>query len=153
MSDELKRAFGLEGERALITGGGNGPWVRNGEVLCAGRRRCCDYRPTCEDMLKEAVKQLGPKADYRVFDVTDTANAVPFVEMLTQEIGPVSILVNNAGRHCKKPVLDVTQEDLQNVLDVHLMGSFALTKAVVRACWNERRETFSSFPRCPLIWA
>ena len=33
--------------------------------------------------------------------------------------------------HCKKPVLDVTQEDLQSVLDVHLMGSFALTKAVV----------------------
>lgn len=38
MSDELKRAFGLEGERALITGGGTGLGVRNGEVLCAGRR-------------------------------------------------------------------------------------------------------------------
>lgn len=130
MADELKRAFGLEGERALITGGGTGLgfamakcFVQAGaDVVITGRR---------EDMLKEAVKQLGPKADYRVFDVTDTANAVPFVEMLTQEIGPVSILVNNAGRHCKKPVLDVTQEDLQNVLDVHLMGSFALTKAVV----------------------
>lgn len=105
MSDELKRAFGLEGERALITGGGTGLgfamakcFVQAGaDVVITGR---------CEDMLKEAVKQLGPKADYRVFDVTDTANAVPFVEMLTQE-------------------------DLQNVLDVHLMGSFALTKAVV----------------------
>ena len=130
MADELKRAFGLEGERALITGGGTGLgfamakcFVQAGaDVVITGRR---------EDMLKEAVKQLGPKADYRVFDVTDTANAVPFVETLTQEIGPVSILVNNAGRHCKKPVLDVTQEDLQSVLDVHLMGSFALTKAVV----------------------
>ena len=130
MADELKRAFGLEGERALITGGGTGLgfamakcFVQAGaDVVITGRR---------EDMLKEAVKQLGPKADYRVFDVTDTANAVPFVETLTQEIGPVSLLVNNAGRHCKKPVLDVTQEDLQSVLDVHLMGSFALTKAVV----------------------
>ena len=88
MSDELKRAFGLEGERALITGGGTGLgfamakcFVQAGaDVVITGRR---------EDMLKEAVKQLGPKADYRVFDVTDTANAVPFVEMLTQEIGPV----------------------------------------------------------------
>ena len=35
MSDELKRAFGLEGERALITGGGTGLGF---EVLCAGRR-------------------------------------------------------------------------------------------------------------------
>ena len=127
MADELKRAFGLEGERALITGGGTGLgfamakcFVQAGaDVVITGRR---------EDMLKEAVKQLGPKADYRVFDVTDTANAVPFVETLTQEIGPVSILVNNAGRHCKKPVLDVTQEDLQNVLDVHLMGYLGMTQ-------------------------
>lgn len=138
MADELKRAFSLEGERALITGGGTGLgfamakcFVQAGaDVVITGRR---------EDMLKEAVKQLGPKADYRVFDVTDTANAVPFVETLTQEIGPVSILVNNAGRHCKKPVLDVTQEDLQNVLDVHLMGSFALTKAVVPGMLEQKK--------------
>ena len=48
-------------------------------------------------------------------------------------MGPVTILVNNAGRHCKKPMLDVTQEDLQAVLDVHPLGAFALTKAVVTA--------------------
>lgn len=62
MADELKRAFGLEGERALITGGGTGLgfamakcFVQAGaEVIITGRR---------EDMLKEAVKQLGPKAD------------------------------------------------------------------------------------------
>lgn len=70
MPDELKRAFGLEGERALITGGGTGLgfamakcFVQAGaDVVITGRR---------EDALIEAVKQLGPKADYRVFDVTD----------------------------------------------------------------------------------
>ena len=101
MADELKRAFGLEGERALITGGGTGLgfamakcFVQAGaDVVITGRR---------EDMLKEAVKQLGPKADYRVFDVTDTANAVPFVEMLTQEIGPVFYSGQQCGAALQK---------------------------------------------------
>ena len=132
MVNAFEKAFSLEGELALITGGGTGLgfamakcFVQAGaRVVIAGRR---------EDVLAEAVLELGPKAAYRVFDVTDTAHAVSFVEELSREMGPVTILVNNAGRHCKKPMLDVTQEDLQAVLDVHLLGAFALTKAVVPA--------------------
>ena len=132
MVNAFEKAFSLEGELALITGGGTGLgfamakcFVQAGaRVVIAGRR---------EDVLAEAVRELGPKAAYRVFDVTDTAHAVSFVEELSREMGPVTILVNNAGRHCKKPMLDVTQEDLQAVLDVHPLGAFALTKAVVPA--------------------
>ena len=108
MVNAFEKAFSLEGELALITGGGTGLgfamakcFVQAGaRVVIAGRR---------EDVLAEAVRELGPKAAYRVFDVTDTAHAVSFVEELSREMGPVTILVNNAGRHCKKPMLDVTQ--------------------------------------------
>lgn len=102
MADELKRAFGLEGERALITGGGTGLgfamakcFVQAGaDVVITGRR---------EDMLKEAVKQLGPKADYRVFDVTDTANAVPFVETLTRRSARCLFWSTMRGGTAKSP--------------------------------------------------
>lgn len=132
MVEDFKRAFSLEGELVLITGGGTGLglamagcFVQAGaRVVIAGRR---------EDVLADAVRRLGPQASYRVFDVTDTEQAVPLIEDLTRELGPVTVLINNAGCHCKKPVLDVTQEDLQGVLDVHLLGAFALTKAVVPA--------------------
>jgi len=43
----------------------------------------------------------------------------------------VDILVNNAGNHCKKFIWDMTVEDYQSVLDVHLVGAFALTRAFV----------------------
>ena len=43
----------------------------------------------------------------------------------------MSILVNNAGNHCKKYIWDMTVEDYKSVLDVHLVGAFALTKAFV----------------------
>lgn len=132
MVTEFEKAFSLEGELVLITGGGTGLgfamakcYVQAGaRVVITGRR---------EDVLAQAVQELGPNATYRVFDVTDTAHAVSFVEELNREMGPVTILVNNAGRHCKKPMLDVTQEDMQGVLDVHVLGAFALTKAVVPA--------------------
>lgn len=132
MVNAFEKAFSLEGELALITGGGTGLgfamarcFVQAGaRVVITGRR---------EDVLAQAVQELGPNTTYRVFDVTDTAHAVSFVEDLNRELGPVTILVNNAGRHCKKPMLDVTQEDLLAVLDVHLLGAFALTKAVVPA--------------------
>ena len=43
----------------------------------------------------------------------------------------MSILVNNAGNHSKKFVWDLTVEEYKSVLDVHLVGAFALTKAFV----------------------
>ena len=43
----------------------------------------------------------------------------------------MSILVNNAGNHCKKFIWDMTVDDYKRVLDVHLVGAFALTKAFV----------------------
>ena len=40
----------------------------------------------------------------------------------------MSILVNNAGNHCKKFIWDMTVDDYKRVLDVHLVGAFALTR-------------------------
>jgi gluconate 5-dehydrogenase len=40
-----------------------------------------------------------------------------------------TVLVNNAGIHLKKPALETTVAEFQKVLDVHLLGSFGLTRA------------------------
>lgn len=47
------------------------------------------------------------------------------------EQGPVSILINNAGNHCKKYIWEMSVEEYVSVLNVHLVGAFALTKALV----------------------
>ena len=51
-------------------------------------------------------------------------------DRILAEQGPVTILVNNAGNHCKKCIEDMTTEEYRDVLDVHLVGAFALTKAL-----------------------
>ena len=51
----------------------------------------------------------------------------------------MDILVNNAGNHCKKYIWDMTVDEYKDVLNVHLVGSFALTKAVVPYMKEQKR--------------
>ena len=45
--------------------------------------------------------------------------------------GPITILVNNAGIHLKKPALETSEEEFLSVLKTHVLGSHALTRAVL----------------------
>jgi len=120
--------FSLEGELALITGGGTGIGLgiakamteAGAKVVLSGRR---------EDLLKKAVQELGSSAAYAVGDVTDTSAAANFAEEVTRLHGPVSILVNNAGNHHKQPFLDTSLEDFEKVIKTHVNGGFVMSKA------------------------
>ena len=130
MDELFNQAFSLENQVAVITGGGTGLGYAIAESLAsAGAQVVITGRR--ESVLQEACRTLGRGVSFRVFDVTDTEKAPVFIDELTKTYGHVDILVNNAGRHCKKEIADVTQEDLQAVLDVHLFGSYALTQAVL----------------------
>lgn len=130
MSKEIMDAFGLKGQVALITGGGSGLGYSMAEclvaagaqVVIAGRRK---------DVLDEACAALGNRVTGIEFDVTDTGKAKDVVEEIISRYGRLDILINNAGVHCKKTVEEVTMENLQNVLNVHLFGAYALAQAAI----------------------
>jgi gluconate 5-dehydrogenase len=123
--------FSLSGRTAVVTGGASGLGLAvtacfanaGAKVVAVGTRDTKDA--------DGALSGLGANVAYRQFDVTDTANADAFVKSVSDEFGPVTILVNNAGNHCKKPIEDMTVEDFTRVLQVHLVGAFALTRAAV----------------------
>ena len=52
--------------------------------------------------------------------------------------GPVTILVNNAGIHLKKPALETSDEEFLGVLKTHVLGSHALTRAVLPGMLRRR---------------
>jgi gluconate 5-dehydrogenase len=118
----------LEGETALVTGGGTGlgfgiarALVEAGaKVVLVGRR---------EAVLQQACEQLGPQASYIVHDVNQTDAAAN----LLREAGPVSILVNNAGVHLKKPFTETSETEFLQVIQTHVTASFALTRAAAPA--------------------
>ena len=123
--------FRLDGEVAIITGGATGLGfgmarslvVSGAKVVLAGRR---------EDELKQAAAALGAAASYVRHDVTEHGKAGELVEAATRAAGaPPSILINNAGVHLKKAAVETSAEEFLNVLNTHVIGSHALTQAVL----------------------
>ncbi|MFT4173706.1 MAG: glucose 1-dehydrogenase [Rhodocyclaceae bacterium] len=123
-------AFSLRGKTALITGAGSGLGLAMAHCMSRAGARVVVADMDAE-RAREAAEQLGPRANWRAFDVSQTHLAQGFVDALIASTGPVDILVNNAGNHCKKPIEDMSIADFEAVLDVHVVGAFALTRAVV----------------------
>jgi len=122
--------FRLVGEVALISGGGTGLGLAIGrcmvaagaKVILAGRRAAA---------LKKAAAALGLEAGFVVCDVTRFKDAPRVVARAEALFGPISILVNNAGNHLKKPALETSEDEFLGVLKTHVLGSHALTRAVL----------------------
>lgn len=128
MSD-FTQAFSLAGQVALVTGGGTGigqaiarsMHAAGAKVVLAGRR---------EEELSRAVAEMGPGASYIVHDITEWDKAAALAERVENEVGPLTCLVNNAGRHLKKPAVDTGPEEFQDVLNTNVVSAHALTNAV-----------------------
>jgi gluconate 5-dehydrogenase len=126
----MTNAFSLEGEIALITGGGSGIGLGVAEcfaqagarVILAGRRR---------DVLQKAVKKIGRAAFFEVHDITAHEEAETLIQRVQKRVGPISILINNAGIHLKKPAIDTTPAEFDSILQTHVVAAFSLTRAVL----------------------
>lgn len=122
--------FSLEGKTAIVTGGSTGLGLAITRCMVgAGAKVIVLSRGSSESEL-EALKEFGSKAVFYKFDVTDTDHTQELVNRIIAEHGPISILVNNAGNHCKKFIEEMTVAEYTSVLNVHLVGAFALTKAL-----------------------
>lgn len=125
----LPNVFSLEGHTALITGGGSGIGLATAQCLAAcGAKVILGGRR--EKELNDAAAAIGPRASAQVMDVTDTAGMPALATALCEKHGPISILVNNAGVHMKKPFVDTTESELLGVLQTNVIGALALTRAL-----------------------
>ncbi|MDH3661276.1 MAG: SDR family oxidoreductase [Alphaproteobacteria bacterium] len=121
----------LEGQHALVTGGGTGLGLAMAKALCSagaevtvvGRRK---------DVLEDALQKLGPQARMLVGDIADLGQ-VGALAREAERAGPVSILVNNAGTHHKDDTLATSDADFRRVIDTNLTGTFALTREIARS--------------------
>jgi len=129
--DELNSAYDLTGQTALITGGGTGLGLGMARCLvAAGARVVLVGRRQSE--LNQAGKALGPNAFALAGDVAQLGAAPALVDRAEKLAGPLTILINNAGVHLKKPALETSDAEFAGLVQTHLFGAFALTREVGR---------------------
>jgi len=128
MKKTFADAFSLKGHVALITGGAGGLGFAIAQCFISAGANVI-ISGVNEEKMAKARSELGDKASAIRFDVTQADEAEAFAAKLETLHGPISILVNNAGNTVKKPIEEMTVADFKSVLDVHVVGAFALTRA------------------------
>ena len=112
---------------ALITGGGTGIGLSIAKklhamkktVVLVGRRK---------NKLLQARKLLKSRCYIFESDISDL-NSIPIlVNNIEKKIGPIDILINNAGMHLRKIAIETTDEEWKNVIDTNLNSVFSLSR-------------------------
>src|SRR5512134_1977728 len=124
------RAFDLDGQVAVVTGG-NGGIGRAIALGLAGAGAKVAIWGRNSDKNAEALAELravGSPALALPVDVADRSQLQPALAAVEKDLGPVSILVNNAAVAALGGVLDLSPEDWDRVIETDLTACFLLAK-------------------------
>lgn len=125
-------SFDLSGRIALVTGSSRGIGLALARALgSAGAELILNART--ESVLFAAADELraeGLTVHCRAFDVCDPDAVVAAVDSMERDIGPIGVLVNNAGLQKRAPLLDYTVDDFRRLIEVNLVAAFTVGKAV-----------------------
>ena len=93
---------------------------------------------TLEDTGQEAATSLGPAALFVPCDVGDKKRVDGMLAQVTEVLGPIDVLVSNAGISIPKSFLELTEKDFDDVLRVNLKGTFLVVQAVAKNMVQQR---------------
>jgi gluconate 5-dehydrogenase len=120
-------SFDLGGRSALVTGSTRGLGLAFARALSeAGARVAVNGRS--ESAAREVAASIEG-AVAAAFDVTDEAAVAAGVAAL----GPLDVLVNNAGIGVRKPMVDMSLEEWRSVVETNLTSAFVVSRAVAPA--------------------
>jgi len=125
----------------MITGGTHGLGMAIAEALAMAGAKLI-ITGTTPSKMEEALAfyhSKGYSAKGYLFDVTDEIAAADFVAKITQEVGDIHILVNNAGIIKRELAITMPIADFRKVIDVDLVGPFIMSQLVGRQM-IERKE-------------
>lgn len=123
-----------QGPIAIVTGAGSGMGLETAKALAADGATVVlvGRRPAPLETVREAIVAVGGSAHVRTIDITAPEAADALISWTESELGPVDVLVHNAGS--SSPVQNpqyITDEQWQGVMEVNLNAVFRLTRAVL----------------------
>lgn len=135
MMGSLAGSGSLQGQHAVVTGGGSGIGAAIAAVLQQQGARVT-LLGRGEQRLAATAKELG--SQYAVADVTVSTEVQQAFKSAAERQGPVSILVNNAGAAEARPFNKMDEDFWQFMLNVNLNGVYLCTRAVIEPMLTAR---------------
>jgi 2-hydroxycyclohexanecarboxyl-CoA dehydrogenase len=113
---------------AMVTGGARGIGRGIALALATGGRKVA-VADLLEDEAAATAEEAGGIAVG--LDVTDSGSVAAAVERIEQELGPVDVLVNNAGWDEARPFLETDEPFWDRVIEINFKGGLRTTRAVL----------------------
>lgn len=126
----------LDGHIAVVTGGGSGI----GQAIAIGYANegaevvIVDRDLKAADATAKTITETGAKAVPYELDVTARASCREVAAKIEADVGPVSVLVNNAGINRRTPLTGdraTVEKDWDDIIDVNIKGMFNITHALM----------------------
>ncbi|TKR30532.1 3-oxoacyl-ACP reductase FabG [Luteimonas gilva] len=125
----------LAGKAALVTGGSRGIGAAIAKALAKDGADVAITYVSAEDKAQAVVDEIratGRRAVAIRADSADMAEVAASVERAASEFGRLDILVNNAGIAQMGPLQEVSVEDMDRTLSIHVRASFVASQAAAR---------------------
>jgi NAD(P)-dependent dehydrogenase (short-subunit alcohol dehydrogenase family) len=126
---DLAELLSLRGRRAVVTGGARGLGA-----AIARRLAEADATVLIGDLDATAAEALAGDLGVHAapLDVTDTDSVTAFADLAVDRLGGIDVWVNNAGVYPSAPLLDLSDDEWDRVVDVNLRGTFVASREAAR---------------------
>jgi len=119
----------LEGRVAVVTGAGAGLGRAEAQALAdAGAHVVLNDLPGAADEVAEEIRSRGGQAGVVAGDIGERATADALLEATAQDLGRLDIVVNNAGITRDRMLFNLSDDEWDLVLKIHLRGHFLLSR-------------------------
>lgn len=124
----------LEGRNVLLTGASAGLGLHFAHTLAAAGAKLALGARRVErlDALAAALRKGGTTVEPVALDVTDAKSVVAAIDKAEKALGPLDVLVNNAGVASPKWIVDTTEADYDMIMDTNAKGAWLVAQEVGR---------------------
>ncbi|MBN8823474.1 MULTISPECIES: SDR family oxidoreductase [unclassified Spirosoma] len=128
-----QRKIDFQGKTVVITGGSRGLGLEMARILAqeGANLALCARNPAELDDARNELLAYGGRVYTQTCDLTDKRQIEDFIEDVRQALGPVDVLINNAGTILVTPFEHSTEADLRESMDTNFWSAFHTINAVL----------------------
>jgi len=140
--ERSENLFSLHGKVSIVTGAGRGlgygialALAGAGSDLLVVSRSTHELERVSQEIITKTKRKVLPLS----LDLTREGEIERLIKAVLDKFGRIDVLVNNAGTNIRKPFLEITQKEFDDVVHLNLRAVFFLTQAIVKKMMKQKK--------------